>query len=120
MRDWFLPLVEEKPIQSEGTEMHPISLQRPIPGSAMLRKATRPGKRREEISQRLETFWSLALPNTFENSLADIASRLVRHSLREPWRLGEVGSFRRRGEVGRTRTSTIGPRIGFIPNCPFV
>jgi hypothetical protein len=38
MRDWFLPPVEEKPIQSEVTEMHPISLQRPIPGSAMLRK----------------------------------------------------------------------------------
>jgi hypothetical protein len=38
MRDWFLPLVQEKPIQSEETEMHPISLQRPIPGSAMLRK----------------------------------------------------------------------------------
>jgi hypothetical protein len=38
MRDWFLRPMEEKPIQSEGTEMHPISLQRPIPGSAMLRK----------------------------------------------------------------------------------
>jgi hypothetical protein len=33
MRDWFLPLVQEKPIQSEGTEMHPISLQHPISGS---------------------------------------------------------------------------------------
>jgi hypothetical protein len=38
MRDWFLPPVEEKPIQSEGTQMRAISLQRPIAGSAMLRK----------------------------------------------------------------------------------
>jgi hypothetical protein len=40
----------------------------------------------------------------FEHSLPDAASRPVRRSFLEPKRQGEVGSFRRRGEVGKTRT----------------
>jgi hypothetical protein len=42
----------------------------------------------------------------FEDSLPDVASRPVRRSFLEPKRQGEVGSLRRRGEVGRTTTST--------------
>ena len=42
----------------------------------------------------------------FEDSLPDVASRPVRRSFLEPERQGEVGSLRRRGEVGRTTTST--------------
>jgi hypothetical protein len=41
---------------------------------------------------------------TFEDSLPDVAARPVRRSFLEPKRQGEVGSFRRRGEVGRTTT----------------
>jgi hypothetical protein len=48
-----------------------------------------------------------------EDSLPDVASRPVRRSFLEPKRQGEVGSFRRRGEVGRTTTSTT--KIHFSP-----
>jgi len=40
----------------------------------------------------------------FENSLPDVASRLALRSLSESKRRGKVGSFRRRGKVGRTST----------------
>jgi hypothetical protein len=44
---------------------------------------------------------------SIEDSLPDVASRLARHSFPEFGRRSDVGSFRRRGEVGRTTTRTI-------------
>jgi hypothetical protein len=55
--------------------------------------------------------WSVSGPSLrvtgFEDSLPDIASRLARHSFPEFGRRSDVGSFRRRGEVGRTSTKRL-------------
>src|SRR5579864_4920240 len=49
--------------------------------------------------------------NTFEDSLPDIASRPARHSLQEPWRLGEVGSFRQPGRSREDKYETGGAPV---------
>ena len=96
----------------------PVLLPRPVSGSAMLLQLlggpTVEGRLHRRLCHVLEPRPTKGNLED-EDSLPDVASRLALPSLSESKRRGEVGSFRRPGEVGTTSTRTMSAALPTYP-----